>query len=108
MRRRWNGLTTHPTLFDQQPDISRRRHRANGSSAAANRKVEPRKSDLRRRILEYLKSFPEGRTCKEVSCDVPNMPYTTASARLSEMKREGLVVETGLRRDGAAVVRRKE
>lgn len=106
-RRNWGGLTSHPTLFDPFPDISRRRHRANAASEDANRRVDPRKSDLRRKILDYLRGWPEGRTCKEVSTDVP-LAYTTASARLSELKRDALVVETGIRRDGAAVVRCKE
>jgi hypothetical protein len=100
------SLTSHPTLFDPHPDIARGRHRGNAASEAANRKVEPKKADLRRMILSHLKWWPEGRTCKEVSAAL-SMGYTTASARLSEMKREGLVVVTGLRRDGAAVVRCK-
>jgi hypothetical protein len=106
MRRRWNGLTSHPTLFDPQPDIARRRHRSNAASEDANRSIEPRKSELRRRILDYLRGT-EGRTCKEVSTAL-SMGYTTASARLSELKRDLLVVVTGDRRDGAAVVRCKE
>ena len=107
MRRRWSGLSSHPTLFDPYPDISRRRHRANAASEDANRKIEPRKARLRRDILDYLRRWPEGRTCKEVSFDL-SMAYTTASARLSEMKRDRQVVVTGDRRDGAAVVRCKE
>lgn len=99
-------MTSHPTLFDPQPDISRRRHRGNATSEDANRKIEPKKADLRAAILKHLKWWPEGRTCKEISAAL-SMGYTTASARLSEMKREGLVVVTGLRRDGAAVVRCK-
>jgi predicted transcriptional regulator len=106
MRRRWNGLTSHPTLFDPQPDITRRRHRANAASEDANRSVEPRKSELRLKILAHLKRT-EGRTCKEVSVDL-SIGYTTVSARLSELKREALVVVTGDRREGAAVVRCKE
>lgn len=104
--RRFNGLTSHPTLFDPEPDISRRRHRANAASADANRSVEPRKSELRRKILDYLRGT-EGMTCKELSAAL-SMGYTTASARLSELKRDLLVVVTGDRRDGAAVVRCKE
>lgn len=99
-------MTSHPTLFDPQPDISRRRNRNNAASEAANRKIQPKKSDLRTAILKHLKWWPEGRTCKELSVAL-SMGYTTASARLSELKRDGLVVVTGLRRDGAAVVRCK-
>lgn len=106
MRRRWNGLTSHPTLFDPQPDIARRRHRANAASEDANRSIEPRKSELRLKILDYLRGT-EGRTCKEVSTAL-SMGYTTASARLSELKRDALVVVTGIRREGAAVVRCRE
>jgi predicted transcriptional regulator len=104
--RRFNGLTSHPTLFDPQPDITRRRHRANAASADANRSIEPRKSELRRRILDHLRRTG-GSTCKEVSTAL-SMGYTTTSARLSELKRDLLVVVTGDRREGAAVVRCKE
>jgi len=105
MRRRWRkgGLTSHPTLFDPVPDITRRRHRADAASEDANRGIEPRKSEYRRRILDYLKRNPEGLTCKEVSSAL-GMGYTTVSGRLSELKRDRLVVVTGERREGAAVL----
>lgn len=106
-KRRRGGLTSHPTLFDPVPDITRRRHRARPTSEAANRRVEPHKSELRDRLVSYLRLHPTGRTCKELSNELP-MAYTTASARLSELKRDDLVVVTGERRDGAAVLRAKE
>jgi hypothetical protein len=106
MAHRRGGMTTHPTLFDPEPDITRRRHRVSATSEAANHRVAPHKTELRERILDYLGRNDAGRTCKEVSADL-QMPYTTSSARLSELKRDGLVAETGLRRDGAAVLRRK-
>lgn len=96
--------TTHPTLFDPAPDITRRRHRNSETSSEANRQIEPKKEQLRRQIVNFLELYPTGLTCKELSVQIP-MHYTTASARLSEMKRDQVIELTGERRDGAAVVK---
>lgn len=84
------------------PDITRHRNKANPESAAANKVVAPHKSDLRASIVAHLRLHPN-RTCKEISEEL-QMGYTTASARISELKRDGVVGCSGVRRDGAAVL----
>lgn len=84
------------------PDITRHRNAGNRESAAANKATAPRKADDRARIVAYLKSN-HNRTCKEISADL-GMGYTTASGRISELKRDNRIITTGERRDGAAVL----
>jgi DNA-binding transcriptional ArsR family regulator len=85
------------------PDITINRHRGNAESVAANERVQPEKSKDRLRILEYLFVFGP-RTSKQLTLAL-EMPYTTVSGRLSELKAMQLIEPTGERREGAAVVR---
>lgn len=104
-------MAAQATLFDLPdgaivtapiPDITRHRNRGNAESVAANKVAAPHKSDDRARIVAYLKHRPN-RTCKEISADL-GMGYTTASGRISELKRDNVIQTTGERREGAAVL----
>lgn len=89
-------------------DICARRHMGSAESIAANVAVHENKSELRRRVLAYVR-FVGASTCEEVSGAL-DIPYQTVSARCSELKAEGFLVKTGDRRQttsgcSAAVLR---
>lgn len=92
------------SLFDAKPlsDICRNRHQRNQQSKDANARIQPCKRTLQLRILNHLKANG-GATSKEIR-DALSIPYTTVSARLSELKQSREVRATAERRDGAAVV----
>jgi hypothetical protein len=87
-----------PGLFDTQPDpdVCGRRSRQNPQSREAYRAILPTKAELRHSIWTFLAQNGP-RTCEEIAEEM-HLRYTTASARLSELKRDGLAVPTGERR----------
>lgn len=86
-------------------DICANRHRGNSASVAANERIAPSKLEIRRRIYQwFLEKAADGATGKDVTRCM-GLAYTTASARLSELKADGWLVDTGKRREGAAVLR---
>jgi ATP-dependent RNA circularization protein (DNA/RNA ligase family) len=86
-------------------DVCANKHGGNSESQAANEQVEPRKHEDCRRILAFLRQRGDlGATVKEVSKGLP-LHYTTASARLSDLKVQNLITRKGEeRREGCAVL----
>jgi predicted ArsR family transcriptional regulator len=87
-------MISQPTLFDipaRHSDICRNKHRGNAQSEAANERA-PKKRE-RDHIVAYLR-INGPRTCEALSLAM-SLPYTAVSARLSELKRDGLVEPTG-------------
>jgi len=72
-------------------DITRNRHRDNPRSIEARPGEQQRARD-RARIVDHLFVMRRtGATCWEIAVDL-RMPYQTVSGRLSELKRDGIVV----------------
>lgn len=86
----------------QTTDISAGRHGGSETSIEANRIAERGKNYWRSRVVIYAtrrKDF----TLKEI-CSEYGRPLNALSGRLSELKRDGVLVNTGSRRDGCAVL----
>jgi predicted HTH transcriptional regulator len=81
------------------------RRTVRSESILALKKVSPRKASDRHRILAALVAAPA--TCRELEREL-SLCHQTCSARLSELRRKGQVVQTGHRRDGCAVLRLNE
>lgn len=83
---------TTPNLL---PDVCRSRHGGNAESEAANKRVHHAKFESRTMIYEwFLTQGSAGATCEACSRDL-GVRYTTASARISELKRDRWLVPTG-------------
>lgn len=77
-------------------DVCASRHRGNPESVEANDRIESSKAALRWRIMSWF--FEHGpATCEEASRGT-RIQYQTMSARISELKRDGLLAPTGQRR----------
>ena len=85
------------------PDITRRKHGGNEQSEAAFQRVEPHIPAMQAHALEWWRLNGPA-TSKEYSA-ATGFPLHAVSARLSELKRDGKMIETGERRGHAAVVR---
>lgn len=72
-------------------DVCRRKHHGNPQSEEANVRTNKKRDSTR--ILAFLR-FRGPLTCETIALEM-QLPYTAVSARLSEMKRDGLVEETG-------------
>jgi hypothetical protein len=84
--------------FDPSTDITTRRHRHSPTSDAAFEAIKDHAPNLRERVWQFIHSRGKlGATTYEVS-EALGMKYTTVSARMSELKRDGRIVETGQRR----------
>lgn len=78
------------TLFD----VCASRHAGNAQSRAAFAKVRPKLAGLRARILAYISACDShGATVEELS-DRLHLRYTTVSARVSELKRDGFIEQS--------------
>ena len=87
-------------LFDRYApdDPTVTRHKGNPQSEAAHEAVRLAKRNQHRRILDELARVgSRGSTCQELSYRL-GMAYTSISARLSELKRSGDVLENGEKR----------
>lgn len=79
-------------------DVCARRSAGNAFSEAAHERVAPAKADLKFRIAEwFFYRGDAGATCEEASIAMA-IRYSTMSARLSELKMEGLLEFAGDRR----------
>jgi hypothetical protein len=67
------------------------------NSQAAARSVEHCAADMRAAVLSEIRSAGQGATCDEVEI-ATGMPHQTASARVVELRRAGLIRRTGERR----------
>lgn len=81
-------------------DICSNRHKGNANSFLANLRVAGRKHSLCDRI--YLSLYQNGpQTCEQLSLRL-GIRYTTCSGRVSELKAEKLIWETGEQRETTA------
>lgn len=83
-------------------DITRRKHGGNPESTAAHAKLAPHLPTVRDRVEAYFLAHPQGLTAGEVWPALGT--YTTVCPRISELKIDGVLVDTGKRRNGAAVL----
>jgi hypothetical protein len=80
------------------PDICRVKHGRNPESEGANARVHKTKSQLRDFVYKwFMMNAFYGATCEEASNAI-GMRYTTASARISELKADGWLIPTGAKR----------
>ena len=79
-------------------DICMNRHKNNPQSLAANKRVN-REHD-RKRILEFLAQ--RGRSYSKQIAEALGKPLHTISGRLSELKEEQIIEETGNKLEGCA------
>lgn len=78
------------------PDICANRHGGDAQSKAANASTNKQRDAAEiLGLMEFGKS--DDYTCQEAS-DILKMPYTTASARFSDLKRDGLIEPTTRRK----------
>lgn len=92
-------------MSDSLFDICENRHRGNPESRRSFERVRDSLPEKRRRVLEIIKAFgPAGATGKEVAAYL-GVEFNTISGRLSELKRDGMIVRTGQQRDSCAVYR---
>ena len=79
-------------------DITARKHKGSETSVAAFQGTAPRHRAWQRdAVLSYIRKVKGGLTCEEVSYGL-DIRYTAASARISELQRYGLIVDSGERR----------
>lgn len=77
------------------PDICRVKHGRNPESEGANARVHRAKYELRTLVYEwFLRRGLGGATCEQASIEL-GMRYTTASARISELKADRWLIPTG-------------
>lgn len=81
---------------DDDGDITWNYHRGNQYSAAAHDTIKHRKQQDVSRILVVLHAHPDGLTCEEVEIQL-GMKHQTCSARFTDMKKLGWIVECGKR-----------
>jgi CRP-like cAMP-binding protein len=69
-------------------------HRSSDTSKAAAARIQPVSAKMQRRILDYIKTRgDDGATYDEVGLEKP-----TVAGRLNDLKRAGLITDTGRRR----------
>jgi hypothetical protein len=84
------------TLPKPPDDICRNRHQGNPESEAAN--LQTNKARDRAKVIAHITAQgARGSTCEELSVSL-GLRYTTASARCSELKADGVIVTSGERR----------
>lgn len=72
------------------------------TEVAAAATVAPRLGKLQRQVLDLLRDHPDGLTPEEV-CEVwgwPPFKRTTVGPRCTELRDAGLIVDSGVRRQG--------
>lgn len=96
MSRSFNGMLE--SYGTDAYDICAGRHRGNEESEMAFDGISPEREKLYRRVLRAIDREPhyQGLTCEEISIRT-GIAYTTCSARLSEMKRDGILEKIGTR-----------
>jgi hypothetical protein len=82
----------------QGDDITRNFHGGNRYSQAAHDTTpdEVRGKQRRAAYMFIFQAWPRGCTCDEYEA-ATNIKHQTASARFTELKRDGLLTETGFR-----------
>ena len=87
-------MTEPPKPID---DITENYHGGDVFSVAANVRARPSKEVDRERIVDLLSHAENGLTCEEIETRL-DLKHQTASARLTELKRDGEVVVVGSRK----------
>lgn len=87
-------------------DISQSRHQGNAQSVDANKRADHGKNYWRARIVAFASQPGRRFTLKDV-CLAFDRPLNALSGRISELKRDRVLRETGERRDGCAVLELK-
>ncbi len=88
-------MSEHQTeLFRFNHDICSNRHGGNEFSTAANPNPHQKSRDRLRIVLHIRDNGP--RTGEEIGKEL-GMCYSTVSARMSELKREGAIIKVGRR-----------
>ena len=93
-------MTSQPSLFPDQPvktDICENFHGGNKLSELANDQIQPHKDSIKDKIVRFVKSRFEGATCEEIEIALA-LRHQTASARLTELKKENRVLMSSVRR----------
>lgn len=67
------------------------------TSAGAARNIAPKAPDIRYAVLKFLRTNPDGYTSEEIAAEL-DLPYRSVQPRLSELKNECLVCDSGERR----------
>jgi hypothetical protein len=95
-----NTTTEQPGLFDRpirSADITQNKHKGNAESVLAFETNKERHENQRREILDIVKNTGlMGATTDEIVRD-HGYGIQTVSARMSELKRAGLIVKIGRR-----------
>lgn len=84
-------------------DICSHNHKGNAASITANELVEPSKQAMKEKIIDLAKSHGRKTWVKQVIAEL-GYKHQTASARLSELKKAGIFVETNERRERCTVL----
>lgn len=96
----------------QNPDVCRNYHHGNENSEAANDSIQSSKKQIKRNILEYIRSSGDtGATCDEIEFAL-GLSHQCCSARCTELKKSNKVYVDGKRltrsRCSAAVLKAAE
>ena len=79
-------------------DVCEGNHGGADTSVQAHNRIRPTKSKQRAVVLEFIRSRGiYGATSEEIHAQL-DIRYTAASARMSELKRDKLIVDSGRRR----------
>jgi len=92
---------TDADLFATSDDICSNKHKGNESSELAMPSKEAKAND-RRIILNMLR---ERDMTSKIICAKMGKPLHCVTPRISELKRDGLVRETGERSEGCAILK---
>jgi len=75
-------------------DICAKKHKGNYHSKAANTLIAPKKESIRERIFTLISQHPGLLTCEDIE-SILGLKHQTASARISELKRDNRITITG-------------
>lgn len=84
--------------MNNEPDITRNRHRGNPESVAAHQKMKDGKRQQRQRVLEAVRGAPSGLglCCHELAAAWGTTP-NAISGRFTELKKAGKIRKVGTR-----------
>ena len=87
------------TLFDRYPDAPGAK--TSGPSQEAANAVKPRALDIRLRVLQELRGWPNGLTADECAANL-GLSVLSVRPRFSELSKQGLIFKTYGRRTNAS------
>jgi hypothetical protein len=97
-------MASSPQQRNLFADICQRKHGGNENSQKANLRVAPYKASMRERVRIFIGGCGfNGCTLKEICDSFGKLPHQL-SGRVSELKADGLVFDSGRRRDDSAVL----